>query len=299
MKSILTIVFLLFVTPWVIAQNLLDQAMKAYQDQDYPTAMKLIESVVTSEQFAKDPYAWHLKGYIYKDYFKKVENESAASPNRLIAMEAYVNSKKLDDKNEYIDNNLGNIKYLAVSYYNDAVRNMDTVNYKKAEDFYLKYKEYYLLYDPAMNYDKADISFFNALATVSAKKYDSRNPATDKYFDETVKTYQRVLGIDTAECFANEQLGILYYNKGVDLIMNIDIENIDPSEILKKQDECNEYWKISLPFLLRAYRECPGSPEEKFTIIEGIKGIYWGMDMKDNFDHWDKLQKKTDPNGDK
>lgn len=299
MKSILTIVFLLFITPWVIGQNLLDQAMKAYQDQDYPTAMKLIESVVSSEQFAKDPYAWHLKGYIYKDYFKKVENESASSPNRLIAMEAYVNSKKLDEKNEYIDNNLGNIKYLAVSYYNDAVRNMDTTNYRNAEDFYNKYKEYYLLFDPTMKYDQADISFYNALATVSAKKYDSKNPATDKYFDETVKTYKRVLAIDTSECFANEQLGILYYNKGVDLIMNIDIENIDPSEILKKQDECNEYWKISLPFLLRAYRECPGSPEEKFTIIEGIKGIYWGMDMKDNFDHWDKLQKKTDPNGDK
>jgi tetratricopeptide (TPR) repeat protein len=283
----------------VIGQNLLDQAMKAYQDQDYKNAMKLIEATVASEQSINDPYAWHLKGYIYKDYFKKVENEVSTSENRLIAIQAYVNSKQLDTKNEYIENNLGNIKYLAVSYYNDAVRNMDTVNYKKAEDFYSKYKEYYLLFDPTMNYNKADVSFYNALATVSAKKYDSKNLATDKYFDETINTYKKVLDIDSAECFANEQMGILYYNKGVDLIMNIDIENIDPSEILKKQDECNEYWKVSLPYLLRAYRHCPGTPEEKFTIIEGIKGIYWGMDMKENFDLWDKVQKKTDPNGDK
>jgi len=299
MKSILTILILLLFTPMVLGQNLLDQAMKAYQDQDYTNAMKLIEVVTTDETFSKDPYAWHLKGYIYKDYFKKIESESANSANRLIALEAYANSKKLDANDEYIENNLGNIKYLAVSYYNDAVRNMDTVNYKKAEDFYSKYKEYYLLFDSKMNYTKADISFYNALATVSAKRYDSKNSATNKYFDETIKTYERVLSIDSSECFANEQMGILYYNRGVDLIMNIDIENIDPSEILQKQDECNEYWKISLPYLLRAYRHCPGTPEEKFTIIEGIKGIYWGMDMKDNFDDWDKLQKKTDPKGDK
>lgn len=298
MKSILTILFLLFTGPLVIGQNLLDQAMKAYQEQDYTSAMKLIESVVASETFVNDPYAWHLKGYIYKDHFKKVENENASSTSRQIAMEAYVNSKKLDTKGEYLENNLGNIKYLAVSYYNDAVRNMDTVNYRNAEEYYTKYKEYYLLFDPNMVYDKADVSFYNALATVSAKKYDSKNQATEKYFDETVKTYQKVLTIDSSDCFSNEQMGILYYNKGVDLIMNIDIENIDPSDILKKQDECNEYWKVSLPYLLRAYRHCPGTPEEKFTIIEGIKGIYWGMDMKDNFDHWDKLQKKSDTNGD-
>jgi hypothetical protein len=299
MKSIITILFLLLISPLVIGQNLLDQAMKAYQEQDYKNAMKLIKETVESEQSINDPYAWHLKGYIYKDYFKKVENESPTSENRWVALQAYVTSKKLDSKNEYIENNLGNIKYLAVSYYNDAVRNMDTVNYKKAEDFYLKYKEYYLFFDPLMNYNKADISFYNALATVSSKKYDSKNLATDKYFDETINTFKKVLDIDSAECFANEQMGILYYNKGVDLIMNIDIENIFPSEILKKQEECNEYWKVSLPYLLRAYRHCPGTPEEKFTIIEGIKGIYWGMDMKENFDLWDKLQKKTDSNGDK
>lgn len=297
MKNLAVILFLLLISPLAIGQNLLDQAIKAYQEQDYPNAMKLIESVVSAEQFSKDAYAWHLKGYIYKDYFKKVENENSTSPNREIAMEAYVTSKKLDTANEYIENNLGNIKYLAVSYYNDAVRNMDTVNYKKAEDYYSKYKEYYLLFDPSANYQKSDISFYNALATVSAKRYDSKNPATEKYFDETINTFKKVLEIDSSECFANEQMGILYYNKGVDLIMNMDIENIDPEEILKKQDECNEFWKISLPFLLRAYRHCPGTPTEKFTIIEGIKGIYWGMDMKDNFDYWDKLQKKSESNG--
>lgn len=297
MKNLAAILVLLLLSPMAIGQNLLDQAIKAYQDQDYQNAMKLIESVVASEQYSKDAYAWHLKGYIYKDYFKKVENESSSSVNRQIAIEAYVNSKKLDVNNEYIDNNLGNIKYLAVSYYNDAVRNMDTVNYKRSEDFYSKYKEFYQLYDPNMDYKKSDISFYNALATVSAKKYDSKNPATEKYFDETVNTYKKVLSIDSSECFANEQMGILYYNKGVDLIMNMDIENIDPEEILKKQDECNEFWKISLPYLLRAYRHCPGTPTEKFTIIEGIKGIYWGMDMKENFDYWDKLQKKSESNG--
>lgn len=298
MKNILTILFLLLTAPFVMGQNLLDQAVKAYQEQDYTNAMKLIESVVATEQFVNDPYAWHLKGYIYKDYFKKVENENSNSANRQIAMEAYVKSKSLDAKNEYIDNNLGNIKYLAVCYYNDAARNMDTANYKKAVDYYTKYKEYYLLFDPTMIYNQSDITFYNAMATTIAKKYDSRNPATEKYFDETAKTYHKVLAIDSTECFANEQMGILYYNKGVDLIMNIDIENIDPADILSKQEECNEYWKVSLPYLLRAYRHCPGTPEEKFTIIEGIKGIYWGMDMKDNFDHWDKLQKKTDSNGD-
>lgn len=297
MKRILTIVLFLFISSLSMGQGLLDQAIKAYQDQDYASAMKLIESVVLSEQHKNDPYAWHLKGYIYKDYFKKVENENSSSPNRLIAIDAYAKSKELDAAKEYIENNNGNIKYLATSYYNDAVRNMDTVNYKAAEDFYTKYKQYYILFDTAADYKKSDVSFYNALATVTAKKYDSKNPSTEKYYNETVEIYKKVLEIDSSDCFANEQMGVLYYNKGVDLIMNMDIENIDPEEILTKQDECNSFWNISLPYLLRAYRHCPGTPTEKFTIIEGIKGIYWGTDMKENFDYWDKLQKKGQSDG--
>jgi len=299
MKKIFTIVFSLVFIQMVNSQNILDQAMTAYQNQDYENAMKLIEAVVTNEQYAKDPYAWHLKGYIYKDYFKKIEQEKSSSKNREIALEAYMNSKALDEKAEYIENNLGNIKYLAVSYYNDAVRSMDTVNYKSAESYYELYKKYYSVFDPAMAYHNSDISFYNALATVSAKKYDSKNPSTYKYFDETVISFNKVLVIDTADCFANEQMGILYYNKGVDLIMNINIETIDPIEISRLQDECNEYWKISLPYLLRAYRHCEGK-SNIYNIIEGIKGIYWGLDMKDNYDQWDKIQKQDLPDeGDK
>lgn len=297
MKKLVTILFLFGFLFTAKGQSILDQAIKAYQEQDYENAMKFIEAAVISETFAKDAYAWHLKGYIYKDYFKKVENEAATSPNREIAINAYLNSKKFDEKGEYIENNQGNIKYLAICYYNDAVRSMDTVNYKNAEMYYEKYKLYYVIFDPAMEFSKADISFYNALATVSAKKFDAKNPATEKYFDETVKSYNKVLGIDSTECFANEQMGIMYYNKGVDLIMNIDIENIDPLDISKKQDECNEYWKVSLPYLLRAYRHCDGN---KYLIIEGIKGIYWGLDMKENYDQWDSLQKREGPDdGDK
>lgn len=300
MKKIIYILIFVFASSLVNSQNLLDQALKAYQDQDFENAMKFIEGAVVNETFANDPYAWHLKGYIYKDYFKKIENEKSDSKNREIAIAAFSKSKELDEKGEYIDNNLGNIKYLAICYYNDAVRSMDTASYKKAESYYENYKKFYVIFDASTDFSKNDIAFYNALATVSTKRYDSKNPATDKYFTETIETFEKVLKIDSTECFANEQTGILYYNKGVDLIMNIDIETIDPEEISRKQDECNEYWKISLPYLLRAYRSCPGDNKEKYNIIEGIKGIYWGFDMKDNYDHWDQLQKKEgSENGDK
>ena len=62
MKKLFTIVFSFVFIQMVNSQNLLDQAMTAYQDQNYENAMKLIESAVVDQKFASDPYAWHLRG---------------------------------------------------------------------------------------------------------------------------------------------------------------------------------------------------------------------------------------------
>ena len=106
------------------------------------------------------------------------------------------------------------------------------------------------------------------------------------------KLYEEVLELDENNISANYNLGILYYNKGADIVNNMDY-SLDLAELNRIQEELYIIFKKSLPYMKRAYDL---NPKKEETLI-GLQGIYLSMNDKEKSEAYkqelEKLKGKT------
>src|SRR5690606_23424687 len=92
---------------------------------------------------------------------------------------------------------------------------------------------------------------------------------------------------------ANYHIAILYYNKGVDLILSLP-PDADLPKIFETQDKTVELFLKSRPFMLRAYYL---DPKNK-NVLQGLKGIYYELNDKQQIEFWDKKLKELEEESD-
>lgn len=265
------------------------QALELYQNNQLKEAMEKIDQAIADPAESSDAFVWHLRGYIYKDFFKTIEKESRNSLNREVAIESYMKSSELDTAKEYEKNNFINLRYLVTSYFNDAVRTMeDTSTLALSESFYLKYKAGVKRIGEKINENKTDVDFYNALGSRYVARYNRFDTLTVVHWEKAIETYKRVLELDPDNCLANYQIGMLYYNRGVDVIFSLDPET-PLQEIMKAQDICLDLFMKSKPYLVKAWelKSCDNLVE----IAEGLSGIYYQLNMPDKHEYWKSVIK--------
>mgnify|MGYP001618557359 CR=1 FL=1 len=132
-------------------------------------------------------------------------------------------------------------------------------------------------------FKQKDIEFYLALASVYTKISEA-NPAKKKeFFLKSRSLYDRVLALDPDNLGANYNLGILYYNRAVDIIntSNYDVDLVALSQL---QDTCINLFRTSLPFMEHAYRL---DPANKYVLI-GLSGIYFSLNEKEKSEKYKK-----------
>lgn len=289
-KSGLAVMLWLFGVVFVIAQpqETLD-AYKAYQQQDYTQAAALIDRAIDEKVGASDAMTWHIRGFIYKDIYNKVDQKSAIAESRDVAIASLMRSMELDTKDEYRENNIKSLRYLASSYYNDAVlvmREIDKATIDQSEKYYLKYKEIMLELDPDFDSQERDITFYKALATSNRKIYEKDREGNKDYLYRALDNYQYVLKIDPENYGANYNTAINLYNEGAYGIEQIDAEAKIPA-LVKIQAESVELFREALPYMLKAH-ELDSTRRE--TLI-GLRGIYLSLNNNEKADKYrDMLQ---------
>jgi len=93
-----------------------------------------------------------------------------------------------------------------------------------------------------------------------------------------------VLELDPSQFKPNFNVGIMYYNQGADLIMNMD--PFTPiEEIPLIESEAQEGFNKGLPFLLKALELAP----ERIDIVEAITGCCYGLQDNDNYMKYQKI----------
>ena len=291
MKRIFNILFLILVVATAGAQNITQRALTAYQENDFKKAMTLIDSAVAHPTESRSPYVWHLRGFIYKDYFKQVEKEDRFSGARQPAIDAYLKSRELDTNSEFTTNNNNNLRYLCYSYYNDAVRTLDTANYIQSEKYYQQYKQNMSAAFPGTDFTKNDIEYYNAFALILTRKYNPADVKSEEYFDMAIRVYKNVLELDTANCTAHYQIAILYYNRGVEILLNLPAET-ELEDIMKAQDICLQLFLESKPHMHKAWELTNCAGLKRIEIAEGLSGIYYQLNEPDKFKYWDERKKK-------
>lgn len=234
----------------------------------------------------KDPECWFLYGFVYKEMYKKYENTNVQSSYRLAAFNAFKTSHALDTVSARMQSTRDNVKYLASRFYNDAVSTLDTVNHSTSLNCYLLYRQAAILADPKIDILKKDVEFYLALASTYNSIYNINKKKNAMYFDSTRNTYTKVLTWDPNNYTANYNLGLLYWNKGVDLMYDIDYDD-SLGMVFDVQDQSVDLFKQSLPFAEKAYVI---EPKREETLIV-LSGIYYSLN---EFEKSKKYQEMLD-----
>ena len=272
MKRILYILFLLLFGNSLVGQNKLTNAIDGLKRGELDRAKELIDAALVDTLFSDRASTWYYRGAIYKELFKKHETGNKQSPFREEALTSFKKSLEMESEGVYVKSSKQSLKFLAQTIYNHSATSFDTQNYSTAISLYEKYKEIISFIEPGSDFMDKDIMFNLALATTYGKIAEEDTSKQKEFFDKAKKLYEEVLEKDPNNISANYNLGILYYNEGVEIVNNMDY-SLDLFELNAVQDQIIELFRQSLPYMLKAYEL---NPKRKETLI-GLQGIYFSL----------------------
>ncbi len=262
------------------------------QQGDVLNAKLASDSAINSKELKNSARAWYLRGYSYKEYYKKFELGTHALPTREESYRSFVQSIKIDANNELVAENQKNLKTLSTLYYNDVKSFLDTFNTTDAVKYYELYKRTMLAADSSFDFSKKEIDVNLALGSTFLKLAETTDTIMRKmYLTKEREAFQKVLAIDPNNITANYNMALLYYNQAVKIInaMGYDEDIVSLNMIV---DNCTGLFKESLPFMEKAYHL---NPNRRETLI-GLSGIYFSLNEEEKRHFIDLLLQDLDRN---
>lgn len=271
MRIWLTYLMMLFAAASFAQQERIAKALEFVEAGDFEKAKTEIDAAVLNEATSSDSYAWYVKGFVYKELYKKNEKNNPLSPLRNEAIAALKKSMELDTTGENLNDNKQTLKFLATTLNNDAANSINNNNPDAAQKAFEKYKEAMLLLDPQTDLKPKSIEFKLALASMLNNQYQAEQDSAIKEFKflGVKNMYQEVLKLDANNISANYNLGSLFYNKAVNIINNLDYD-MDMFALMEIQENCVTIFKQSLPFMEKALELDPN----RIETLRGLEGIY-------------------------
>ncbi len=272
MRKIFYIALLLFCVDSVVGQNKLTNAVYSLKNGDLDKAKELIDAAAADSVFMGKPATWYYRGFIYKDLFKRDEVNDINSDLREKAINYITISYDMDKDSPFSKGCENLIEYFGQTFFNQSATSFNPNDYPIAVNSYSRYKELTQRVNPNTNFTENDIQFnlamgstFNKIATMDTSKA-AINLA------KSIECYRKVLAFDTNNFSANYNLGIIYYNQGVEIVKKMDY-GLDLDGLIKMQNELFDIFRTSLPFMKKAYDL---DPRKRDTLI-GLEGIYFSM----------------------
>lgn len=249
------------------------KAQELYAAKNPEAAKPLIDEAVRNPETQKDPFAWSVRSFVYYELYKK--NGDKMKLNSALrdtsANSAIMSGKlKADEKTDAGNKSL--LKNYAGTYYNICKSLLqDSINFERSQEAYKKYKELYVIVDPAFDFKSKDIEYFSAVGSQFSDRYNADN--TKAQYGEVGKiALMKVIELDPKNISANINLGIIYYNQGVNLINQMDLDTpLDKLEVI--QDNSAKLFKQSLPFMNKVYQLDP----KNLKALESLRQIYQAL----------------------
>lgn len=282
----------------VAAQDIIDQSIIEFQAGNLDKAKELIDKGSMLSLYSKEARTWYYKGYIYKELFKERKNESY----RDSAIAYLLISIELDNHNEYKESATKMANFLVSSIFNETAEyfnelagkenNLYQVNEATLQHVIEKYQRFKYLksrLDPSFNFNKMDEEFYFVAGNFYLALYENSNYENENYREKIEYYYNKVLEINPKHDKALYNLGIVYYNKAVYLIKNLDYD-ADFMELEKKMDECVNLFEKALPYIKKSLDVNP----QKVEAIRALIGIYRGLNNYEMVDYYDQQLKSLE-----
>ncbi|MDC1221237.1 tetratricopeptide repeat protein [Salibacteraceae bacterium] len=249
-------------------------ALRAYQSKDYTKAQELIDIAITDEKYNTTARTWCFRGYIYKDLYKGDRLSPESREQRTNAIESFQKTMEIDTEKEFDNDCIQSLKFLGSTLFNDAATALDKSEFESAQSYYDEYKSLTLVTNPNMDFSARDVEFKLYKASKLSVIYERAEPEADleAVGAGIIELYKEVIEIDSNNVSANYNLGIHYYNQGVNMIDNTDYE-FPFDELFLVQERVMKLFSMALPYMLKAYKLDPS----RTTTLQGLSGIYFGL----------------------
>ena len=259
--------------------------LEALKDGDLDQAKILIDETAAHEQTSNLAHTWYYRGYIYNAIYKRDKNING--PERVLAIDYLKKSMEIEPGGKYGANSKSSITNIARTYYNDCViylNSKDPANAHKSFEIYMKK---IVIGDPSIDLLPKRIDVYLALGGMYTNLYELNKRTNSTYWGLAKQYFQMVLDLDPENLNGNYNVGILYYNKAVNIINGTDYD-IDLVALSDIQDTSIILFRQSLPFMETALEL---EPENENTLI-GLSGIYFALNEHDKSDAiQDRLKK--------
>lgn len=255
-------------------QSNIDLAYKNFKEKNFSVARDYIDKVIKEEGIKEDPQVWQLRALIYK----RLNNDIG-----LAALDTALNSLNVADRLDK-DGSLkaktdGYRKNIIIEFYNDAVVKLKSGKCEESEKSYIHYRELYLgKVEPDKDFKEQDIEYYLALSSKyeTMAKSETNDAKSKALMEKSLESLNKVLALDDKNYEANLRIGIIYYNRGVKLILSL-TPDVSLEDCIATNKKSVEIFNTALPYFLKAYEANP----EKKEIIEGLAGIYTNLNNKE------------------
>lgn len=231
-------------------------------------AEKWEEALSLSDQALKDPfegsqaYTWYVAGFIWKELYKLEESALRNSPMREKSIQYLQKAIALDKEKKFKKDIDAALRYLAISYFNDALKRskeISAISENEPEEIYSKFRDLLRSIAPLTDFNEYDKQMFKSLGQSHYHLWELNT--TDKsHAIKSSSYFQKVLILDENDCDALHNLVILHYNQGVYSIRSVDVQS-DISELIVKQDEAIRQFHLALPYAQKCFDNCKKTPE--------------------------------------
>ena len=265
--------------------------IQKYKSKNYVNASQYIDTVFTQcPDKSNDAYFLHLCGFINFNIYREIDGKSSSSSARPAACDYFVKSINYDNKNQFTEKNLQAINSFSISYINDALMIMQKMEFKnqsKALEYYNTFKMLKSIAEPNYDFSNISIDFFNGMGRMYKMRYENDKINSKNLLDSCINYFNKSLAINTNQYTPNYDLGILYHNLGVDIILEeLDID-ADLEMVILMQEQAVDYFSKSLPYLEKVYQMKP----QETSIVQGIAAVYYSLnDMEKHVEYMNILK---------
>ena len=249
----------------------LNRVMDCIKAKDVMCAKNAVDSAFMSPEVRQDAQAWYYRAFVYYELAKR-DRFNINSAYRDTSFNAIRISNSLKPEQNILSANQQIVKKHAETYYNMCIKYLyDSLDYDRSSAAYRNYKEHYSSVDSTFDFHAKDIEYYSAVGSHFSDLFNNNNSKTE-YGEAGKLALMKVLELDPKNVSANINLGIIYYNQGVNLINSMDIDTpLDKLEAI--QDNSAKLFKQSLPFMSKVYQLDP----KNLKALESLRQIYQAL----------------------
>ncbi len=193
-------------------KDVLKLIVKHFNQGNLDSASVIAEENINNPKLKNNSQFWFYTGLINKEMFKKYEKGKANSLHREKASQSFQKSLGLETEQDLIADINKNLKYIASTYYNDALRLIKEgkASVPMSINLFNEYIDLMKLIDENYNFKQKEIEFSLALGSIYSNIYENdESKQANEYYDLAKRSFNKALDLDPTLSSARYNLVVL------------------------------------------------------------------------------------------